>query len=74
MTHQQDGNESRRRTVLRESNTMTYFVPRTALALSVNELLSESGHEDTWQSITITRPVESEGYCATRVTIDSLAT
>jgi len=74
MTHQQDGSESRRRMVLRESNTMTFFVPRTALALSVNELLSGSGHEDTWQSITITRPVESEGCSVTRVTIDSLAT
>lgn len=74
MTHQQDGKQSRRSSVLRESNILTFFVPKTALALSVNELLQSSGHEETWQSITVTRPVESGGCSVTRVTIDSSGT
>lgn len=58
----------------RKSNTTTFFIPKTALALSVNEILKESGHEDTWQSITVTRQVASGAYSATRVTIDYLDT
>lgn len=58
----------------RKTNTLECFVPRTALASSVNELLTLFGLEDTWQSITITAPDVSEGYCATRVTIDYSAT
>lgn len=74
MIHLQDGNESNRLMVLQNSNTLTFFVPKTALALSVNELLMQSGHEDTWQSITITRPVEYEDCSVTRVIIDSSVT
>lgn len=58
----------------RKNNTTTFFVPRTALASSVNEILKEFGLEDTWQSITITKQVESVGFFATRVTIDYLDT
>jgi hypothetical protein len=49
-------------------------VPRTALASSVEELLTLFGLEDTWQSITITRQVELEGSSVTHVTIDFLDT
>lgn len=58
----------------RKNNTTTFFVPRTALASSVNEILKEFGLEDTWQSITITKQEELEGSSVTHVTIAFLDT
>jgi hypothetical protein len=58
----------------RKNNTTTFFIPKAALASSVNEILSEFGLEETWQSITVTRQAASGGSSATRVTIDYLGT
>jgi len=69
-----DGSASYRSMVLRASNTLTYYASSKAYASCVNDLLHQSGHEDTWQSITVTRPTGSEGFSVIRVTIDSLAT